>query len=291
MRAAVLINRGAGATEVEAGKLQNLFQEHGIQANVRMLANGDLSTALDEALSRKVDVVVVAGGDGTINAAASRLVGTGIPLGVLPMGTYNHFAKDLGLPLEITDAVKLITTEKVKAVDLGEVNGRVFINNSSIGAYTHLVEEREQTLRKVSLPKRFANFLAFLKILKRWPLINVKLEINGQHIVRTTPFVFVGNNEYTMNLFKVSLRSALDHGALWIYTVKTTSFIGLLRLFWRSLFNRLEQSRNFESYAAKEFTLVPHRKHVRVALDGEVVRMQTPLHYRIRPRELLVFAP
>ena len=207
------------------------------------------------------------------------------------MGTYNHFAKDLGLPLETTDAIRLIKAQRPKAVDIGEVNGRIFINNSSIGAYTHIVEEREQTLKKFSLPKRFANFVAFIKVLKRWPLINVKIEIGGDKIVRTTPFVFVGNNEYTMNLFKVSLRSCLDRGALWVYTVKTTSFFGLLRLFWRSIINRLEQSRNFESYAAKEFTVVPHRKHVRVALDGEVVRMDAPLHYRIRPRDLLVFAP
>lgn len=280
---------GFASEAVQIGKLQSLFEEHGIEADVRLLAHGDLRAAMDEALASKPDAVMVAGGDGTINAAASRLAGTGIPLGVLPMGTYNHFAKDLGLPLEITDAIKLIATGKIKAIDLGEVNGRIFINNSSLGAYTDLVEARENTL--ASLPKRFANFLAFLKVLKRWPLINVKLEFDGQCIIRTTPFVFVGNNEYTMNLFKVSLRSALDGGALWIYTVKTTSFIGLLRLFWRSIINRLEQSRNFESYAAKEFKVIPYRNHVRVALDGEVVRMETPLHYRIRPRDLLVFVP
>ncbi|HKQ37942.1 MAG TPA: diacylglycerol kinase family protein [Verrucomicrobiae bacterium] len=293
MRAAVLINPGAGAAAegVQVDKLESLFAAQGINAEARVLSNGDLGKAVEEALARKPDAVVVAGGDGTINAVASRLAGTGIPLGVLPMGTYNHFAKDLGLPLEIGDAIKLIRPERIKAVDVGEVNGHVFINNSSLGAYPRMVEEREQTLRKFSLPKRFANFVAFLKVLKRWPLINVKLDIDGQRIVRTTPFVFVGNNEYTMNLFKVSLRSGLDRGALWIYTVKTTSFIGLLRLFWRSLINRLEQSRNFESYAASEFKVVPHRHHVRVSLDGEVVRMQTPLHYRIRPRDLRVFAP
>ena len=211
-------------------------------------------------------------------------------MGVLPMGTYNHFAKDLGLPLETREAIKLIKARKLKAVDVGEVNGRVFLNNSSLGAYTHMVDEREQTVRRFSLPKRFANFVAFLKVLRRWPLINVKLDIDGKRILRTTPFVFVGNNEYTMNLFKVSLRSCLDQGVLWIYTLRTTSFIGLLRLLWRSIINRLEQSRNFESYAAKEFTVSPFRKSVRVALDGEVVRMKTPLHYRIRPRDLLVFS-
>ena len=289
----MLINPGAGfaGDEAKAEPYRRLFAEGGIEADVRVVTEGDLLPTLGEMLARKPDAVVVAGGDGTINAVASRLAGTGIPIGVLPMGTYNHFAKDLGLPLETTGAIRLIKAQRPKAVDIGEVNGRIFINNSSIGAYTHIVEEREQTLKKFSLPKRFANFVAFIKVLKRWPLINVKIEIGGDKIVRTTPFVFVGNNEYTMNLFKVSLRSCLDRGALWVYTVKTTSFFGLLRLFWRSIINRLEQSRNFESYAAKEFTVVPHRKHVRVALDGEVVRMDAPLHYRIRPRDLLVFAP
>jgi diacylglycerol kinase family enzyme len=293
VRAAVLINRGAGFEGKEFGKaeFESLFAEEGIHADVRLLKNGDLPRAIDDVLAARPDAVVVAGGDGTINAVASRLAGTRIPMGVLPTGTYNHFAKDLGLPMQVREAIRFIRTQAPKPVDVGEVNGRVFVNNSSLGAYTHMVDEREETRKRLRLPKRFANFVACLKVLKRWPLINVKLEIEGREMVRTTPFVFIGNNEYTMNMFKVSLRSSLDRGALWIYTVKTTSVLGLLRLFWRSIINRLEQSRNFESYAAREFTVTPYRRQVRVALDGEVVRMQTPLHYRIRPGDLLVFAP
>ena len=292
MRVAVFVNASAGSAGIVTDEtLEKLFRDMKISARIRLTAENELDAALDEALRGSIDAVVAAGGDGTLSTIASRLAGTGIPMGVLPLGTHNHFAKDLGIPMELQDAVACIARCAPRPVDTGEVNGHVFINNSSIGAYPAIVEEREEKRARLGVPKWIGNIIGLVKVLRRWPLMHVQLELDGRSFTRTTPFVFVGNNEYRFSPGKDRLRERLHAGELCIFTIRARNLWTLVRLFWLSLWNRLDEAHDFESFFGRELTIRSQRKHLRVSRDGEICRLESPLHYRIRPGELLVFRP
>ena len=292
MKVAVFVNASAGsAISVTPDQLERLFRDANISADIVMVRENELEPALEQALRHPLDAVIGAGGDGTLSTIAAKLAGTGIPLGVLPLGTCNHFAKDLGVPMDLAEAVRCIGRCPAQPVDMGEVNGLLFINNSSIGAYPEIVREREDQRARIGIPKWLGNITAFLKVLRRWPLMSVRLELDGTSFTRLTPFVFVGNNEYKFSPGKERMRERLHAGELCIFTVRLQNFWSLVRLFWLALRNRLNDARDFEPYFGRELIIHSHRKHLRVSRDGELCRLQSPLRYRVRPGELLVFRP
>lgn len=244
------------------------------------------------ALADGVDVVVAGGGDGTINAVASVLAGTGRAFGVLPLGTLNHFAKDIGIPLGLDEAIANIATGVRRNVDVGEVNGQVFLNNSSLGLYPDIVRDREKQQHRLGRGKWLAALWASLGALRRYPFLSVRLTLDdGKEHARRTPFVFIGNNEYTMQGFSIGARAALDRGKLSLYVAQRPGRLGLLRLGWSALWGRLAQERDFDVLSAEQLNIETRHLRIPVATDGEVTVMETPLQYRIRPGALSVIVP
>jgi diacylglycerol kinase family enzyme len=238
-------------------------------------------------------VVVAGGGDGTINAVAAVLADhPHMAFGVLPLGTLNHFAKDAGIPLELDDAIATIANGSRRRVDLGEVNGRIFLNNSSLGLYPDIVREREKQQQRLGRGKWLAACWATLQAFKRYPFLNVALRMDdGARHVRSTPFVFVGNNEYMMEGFNLGARPSLDQGRLCLYMAQRPGRLELLRLGWCALRGRLRQERDFDVLRAGSMEITTRERRVRVAIDGEVTVMSSPLRYRIRPAALNVIVP
>jgi diacylglycerol kinase family enzyme len=219
------------------------------------------------------------------------VVGTSTALGVLPLGTLNHFAKDLGIPLELEAAVRTISAGHVASVDVGEVNGRIFINNSSLGLYPQIVRHRETQQRRLGRSKWPALVWASLTALRRSPFMNVRLQVDQvEHQYKTT-FVFIGNNEYVMEGFNIGQRTRLDGGQLSIYVSHRRGRGGLVTLALRALFGRLQQAKDFQALAAQTLEVETRREHLHVATDGEVTLMDTPLSYRILPGALRVITP
>ena len=175
------------------------------------------------------EALVVGGGDGTINSGASVALERGIPLGVLPLGTLNHFAKDLGIPLELDEAAKVVLEGVVCKVDVGEVNGRIFLNNSSLGVYPAIVRLREKYQATVG-GKWIAALWAGLTVLRRSPFMAVRIVAEGETIIRRTPLVLVGNNEYQMVGIHAGARESLARGRLALYVLNAEQRPGLLRL-------------------------------------------------------------
>ena len=290
----VIINAGAGNPHVEdrSRELTALLLAGGIQTDVRLAHTGEeIDTLVRAAVDERPRMMIAAGGDGTISTAAAALAGTDIPLGVLPFGTLNHFAKDLGIPLELETSVQNIIENNVIAVDVGEVNGRVFINNSSLGLYPDIVRDRERQQSRLGRGKWRAFLWASLSALRRFPFLIVRIEVESTKRDFITPVVFIGNNEYQMQGFDIGARESLERGVLSIYIVKRQRRASLVRLSLAALLGRLEQARDFESLTATELVIETNRKHLLVSTDGEVQRMRSPLHYRIRPRELRVIVP
>lgn len=297
----VIINCAAGGgPDTEAGRaVEEAFASCDVHARVHLARAGEELTELARAaVSNGARAVVAGGGDGTVGAVASALVGTDKTLGVLPLGTLNHFAKDLRIPLEVGPAARNVCEGREVLVDVAEVSGggesdrRVFINNSGLGLYPHIVRRREKLQERESVGKWTAFARASLAILRRYPFMNVRLNADGREIVRRTPFVFVGNNEYEVEGTRIGGRERLDAGRLSLYVAHRTGRLGLLRLALRALFGRLRQSKDFDALSAEEIWVETRRpKRIYVATDGEVTVMTTPLHYRVLPKALRVIVP
>jgi YegS/Rv2252/BmrU family lipid kinase len=293
-RAAVIINgsAGSGHDQDTAQSLRERFARVGLDAQITVAANGnEIVEAAKVARDGNWDVIVGGGGDGTINAIGSALVDTGRPFGVLPLGTLNHFAKDLGMPLDLDEAVKVIATGRHKRVDVGEVNGHLFLNNSGLGLYPDIVHDRERQQRRLGRGKWLAAAWASLAALRRYPFLSVQLTVDGQRLARRTPFIFIGNNEYLMEGFSIGERARLDAGTLSLYVAQRPGRLGLLRFALRALLGTLAQDRDFDVLLASEMEVETRRTPIRVATDGEVTLMQSPLRYRVLPGALTVIVP
>jgi len=296
MRAIVLLNANAGSVpDPQDQQLDQVLQEQliaaGIEAEVRRVRGSDLESAAKEAAQSNVDVVIVGGGDGTLSTVAGVLAGTNMPLGVLPLGTLNHFAKDLGIPLDLAEAVRVIGAGNFVSIDVGQVNDRVFINNSSLGLYPMMVLDREAQQERHGLSKWTAMLFAMLKVFRLFPLVTVRLTTDAGTVLRKTPLVFVGNNVYQLDLFNIGTRVSLNKGELSLYVANAQTRWSIFQLTLRALCGRLEQSRDFESFRLKNCLIESHRWKMHVAIDGEVFRLRPPLEYHIRPVTLRVCLP
>jgi diacylglycerol kinase family enzyme len=241
-------------------------------------------------VQQKSRTVVAGGGDGTVSTVAAALVGTSITLGVLPLGTLNHFAHDLHIPIDVEAAALNIVTGRVAAVDVAEVNGRIFVNNSSLGIYPRIVRERVQK-QKLGWSKWIAFAQALVWVLWQHSRLHVRLEVNDKELVRDTPFVFVGNNDYRMEGLKIGVRARLDAGHLCVYTAQRVGRAGLVRLAFLALMGRLQEAEELDVLRPKKIWIKTRRRRIQVALDGEVNLMATPLHYRTLPGALRVIVP
>jgi diacylglycerol kinase family enzyme len=293
-RAMVVLNArsGTGCSPERAAELRGLFDAAGMDAQIVLAASGEeMFEAVDRARDQGIELVVAGGGDGTQSAVASRLAGSSMVQGVLPLGTLNHFAKDLGIPLKDEDAIRTLAEGRVREVDVGEVNGRVFINNSSIGLYPEIVRERELQQVRLGKSKWRALASATLHATRRHPGLAVRLDAQGEHEVLRTPFVFIGNNRYIMEGFGIGARDSLQGGELALYMSRRRGRLGLFLLALRALVKRLQQAQDFATVTGTQFVISTHHRRIRVAADGEVMMLDTPLHYRVRPRALRVMVP
>jgi diacylglycerol kinase family enzyme len=290
----VIINgeAGSGHDDAVAAGLRDQFAANGMDATIVLAKGGkEIIAAAKAAVAEGVPMVAGGGGDGTQNAVAAQLVDTGIPYGVLPMGTLNHFAKDLGIPLDLESAVRTIATGVPKQVDVGQVNDQVFLNNSSLGLYPDIVRDREKQQSRLGRGKWPAALWATVSALRRYPFLSVRMHADDTHLARRTPFVFIGNNEYIMEGLAIGARSRLDAGTLSMYVAQRPGRLGLLRFALRALIGGLKEERDFDVLLVQDMLIETRHKHLHVAFDGEVEKMATPLHYRIRPGALTVMVP
>jgi diacylglycerol kinase family enzyme len=235
-------------------------------------------------------VIVAAGGDGTVSAVADVAVRTGATLGVLPLGTFNHFARDTGIPLDLTEAASIIRQGTIRTVDAGELNGRIFVNNASLGIYPRLVWERRAEQRR-GRDKWSAFSIALAKTWWSYRTLTMRMVLDGVPLVRRSPFLFIGNGEYHVEGIDLGARPSLEAGRLSAYVAPECGRAELLAMPLRALAGRLSAGATFEAFTAREITVEPSHSRIGLALDGEIVVAQPPLHCRIRARALRVLAP
>ena len=295
MKIRVIVNRSGGTLKgsgEEEARIVAAFEAAGVEADIRMTDSADIYEALKEAAAAPgLDAVVAGGGDGTLSCAAGHLADSGRPLGILPLGTLNHLARDAGIPAGIEEAAAVIAAGHTQAIDLAEVNGRVFVNNSSVGLYPDMVMLREQEQEKKGRSKRLAMLSASLRSLRHFRRHKLWISAPGLEAPVRTPLLFVGNNLYQVSLLGLGKRERLDEGELCLYAIRARS---RLHLFWagiRGIFGKLDQQRDFLTAYVTEAEISADRPALILSADGETVRMETPLRYRIRPKALRLIAP
>ena len=268
-----------------------MSREFGVETQVIVTKPGDdIASLAARALSERRYPIVAGGGDGTVNGVAGKLAGTETQLGVLPMGTLNHFAKDVGIPLNLDAAVRNLFTGQIAKIDVGEVNGRVFVNNSSVGFYPHFVRQREEQEQRGHI-KRVAFMLALKSVIRRYFRLRMKVHMNQvEALENVTPFLFVGNNRYQTSGLQIGMRPKLNSGRLWVCTAPSSGRRNIVRVALRTLVGRATD-RELNAFETDELWVKPGTVRVNVSTDGEVSIMDAPLHFRIRPRALRVVVP
>ena len=260
---------------------------------MRLVEPGDLDRRCAEAAAAEgADALVAAGGDGTISTAAGAVADTGMPLGILPMGTLNHFARDAGIPLDLNQSAAAIAAGRTRQVDAAEVNGRLFVNNSAVGLYPMLVRAREAQQRQLGRTKRRAMLVAAARALWRFSSRRLTLRFAGMKAPVETPLLFVGNNKYETGLLSLGRRTAIDRGELCLYAPLARSRLGFTWLSLRAVFGRPDRQDDFLTVEGIEEAEIDSRRHsLLVAVDGEALAMETPLRYRIRKGALKLIVP
>ena len=249
----------------------------------------ELGDAVRAAAASGVDRVIVCGGDGSLAEAAAALAGTEVALGVVPGGTRNHFARDHGIPTDPAAALHLALTGTPRPVDAGEVNGRLFLNTSSVGAYVRFVYTRERL--EPRLGYWLASALAALRVLVRLPRIRVLIQTETTTQRYRTSFVFVGVGERSLTPPAIGSRVEGAARALQIIVPRH----GLRSEYFSRDYLRLAEGRPpkhrglaLDRILAATCRVELHRPLVRVSVDGEIIRLHTPLTYRLVPDALRV---
>lgn len=267
-----------------------LFAARSIPAQFTSLGRGVNVKAI-AAAERPGVALIAAGGDGTVNCVANAVVGTDRAMGVLPVGTLNHFARDLGLTTELPAAVDVIAAGHTRQVDAGEVNGRVFVNNSSLGAYPRMVVHRER-MKQSGWNKWASLVFASLRALVRFRCLDIDLIAAGQEHALVTPFLFVGNNRYTLDGLNTGRRERLDQAHLALYLAPGARRADVLRMALEALVGRVREDPVYVDRLVSSFAVSARgRRRLRVALDGEVMHLACPLRYRSLPGAIKVLCP
>ncbi len=300
MHVTVVLNEKAGTLAAGGNgspftleAIRDAFRHTGVTTTIHTCRPDEVAGQIRRVVAAPngTDAIAVGGGDGTLSCAAAILADAGLPLGVLPLGTLNHFAKDLEIPADVAGCIGVIAAGQTRSVDVAEVNGRVFINNCSIGAYPDAVRRRDALRRQHGIGKWRAMLVASFEVLRQLRRLHVDIEVGGERYSRRTPLVLVSNNRYSGQILSRQLRPRLDEGQLYMYTTRAHRFAPLLRLAWRALTAGIDAAGELETHCAQKLTITIGEVAPAIATDGEVVEATPPLRFRVRPAALRVLVP
>lgn len=289
----IVLNPQSGtalATGVTAEDLTRRFETQGYSAVVE--DGGTLASRIEKALRSDAEVIVAAGGDGTVTALAGAMIDSDKTLAVLPLGTANLLAHDLGIPLDPDQAIAALGQMQKRLVDVGEVNGRIFLHKVVIGLIPGIAAAREQVRGRNDLRAKLefvSHFLARILNARR-----IAVEINpreGEARVARVQSIAVANNDYDEGLGRFFSRGRLDAGNLSLYVLKHLTLTDIARLTLGMLLGNWRQDEALEIANVSAVTVRTRKPRLRVMVDGEVETLSVPLTFKIRPAALSVLAP
>ena len=295
----IVFNATSGSEDAEAASRQIAHRLSGAGQPHEMFPverGTDLGATIGRAVHAAREAggaVVAAGGDGTLNAVAQAVWNANLTMGVLPLGTFNYFSRAHNIPTELDEAIQALLASRTESVALGMVADRVFLVNASVGLYPRLLEEREAAKKVFGRYRVVAMLSALATMVRGRSVLTLELHVHGQTRVIRTRTLFVGNNE--LQLRQLGLAEALDveQGSLAAVTLQPLSVMRTLWLVLRGAVGRLDGAEGVDSFAFDTLTVRPRRgtRRLKVAMDGEVLRLETPLEFRVAPRPLQLLVP
>ena len=275
------------AGEIDA--LRDACAHAGIEI-VELSPDIDCAHEIRERACRGVKLFIAAGGDGTVHHVLQPVAHSDSTLAVLPLGTYNHFARDLNVPLDWRGALDVALKGDSKQVDLGRINDRYLVNNVSIGLYPELVAKREERGR--DYPRWKARLFALYTTLRKYPHVTLSVETAHHSEVLRTHVFMISNNRYELERIGIEApRETLTEGKLSVYWLPHTSRFRLMRFLARYAAGRVRSIPGFRSFKTLRMRVQTSRDHMKVGIDGEVFTMRPPLVVTAAPQSLLVKVP
>jgi YegS/Rv2252/BmrU family lipid kinase len=280
---------GVKTSPAELSALEQAASDAGLEV-VRVAHGLDCVSLIRDRMREGIRLFVAAGGDGTINSVIQPLIHTDAILGVIPAGTYNHFAKDLGIPLSWREALEVVVSGATRPIDTARINERFFVNNISMGLYPELVARREEKGR--DYPRWKARLYAAFGTLQKFPHVAVTLDSEHHQEVIRTHVLMISNNSYDLSRLGIEApRLALEEGRLSVYWLPHMPRLALTRFVAHYLAGRVREAPGFRSFRTSRIKVDSSKHHLHIGVDGEVVTMATPLLITIAPQSLSVKVP
>jgi diacylglycerol kinase family enzyme len=236
-------------------------------------------------------VIVAAGGDGTLNAVAQGLLHGNVPMGIIPLGTFNYVARALGIPLNPLDAAHVVLHGHRHAIHVGCVNQYIYLNNASIGLYPRLIEQREYDNRRFGRFRAVAMLSGFTALMREHQKLKLKLIVDGQIKPIETPMVFFGNNQLQLQDFKLNLSECAAMGKLAVVAITELSKWQTLKLITRLQLGTFEKAPEVTVFCAETIRIESKAWQMKVAVDGEIFHVQTPLQFSVAKSALIMIVP
>jgi YegS/Rv2252/BmrU family lipid kinase len=287
METAVILNRNKADSDEVAAALVGA----GIDAPVDAVDGSEIRERAEAAIKGGAKLIIVGGGDGSVSSAAQSVAGTDATLAILPLGTLNHLARDLGIPFDLDQAAKIVASGRARTIDVAEVNGRTFVNNAAIGLYPLMVVDREAQEHRLGRSKRLAMLVASLRTLARFHHQRLRLSADGGEARVDTPLLFVGNNDYRLALPAAGQRDRVDDGRLCVMVMRKKGVPGFLAAVARALLGIPRTDDMVRLEGVRQLKVNSARSTITLALDGETLAMKPPLDFQIRAGALKVIAP
>lgn len=286
---------GQGMAEDIAREALDRCRVQGVPAELYPIHNRrEIASSIERACQRaqaQSGRVLAIGGDGTIRSISEALSGSETPLAIVPTGTFNFFARNLGIPLNIEAALSLALEGTPQRVDLGRVNGHLFNNNASFGLYARMIREREQHSRRFGRHRVVAILSTLLTLMRRYRTLNLTLKTGEEVRTLASPMVFVGINSLQLRGVDLEFGRCVDEMNMGVVVMKPVSRWGLFRLSLRGLMRRLRDENSLEYFCTDRLEISTDREQISVVLDGERIRVSTPLRFSIEPDALWVVTP
>lgn len=259
-------------------------------------AEADFNSFMDKIIERhqqaeEIGVVVAAGGDGTLNTVATKLIGTEIPMGVFPLGTFNYVARLLHIPLDLLKAADVIATGKIREVHVAQINDHIYLNNASLGLYPLFIQRRELYNRRFGRFALHAYTSALDVLIRDRKELKLEVEIDGKKYPVKTPLIFFGNNQLQLAEMNLRIAKCAELGKVVGVVVAKSDKPTLFKILWQLIRGNLDHAPDVYSFSADKVQIHSKAKKLTLALDGEIVEMQPPLQISVRKHALKIMVP
>lgn len=278
-------------------QLLTYFTEQGFEIQAFELGEKkDFPTLMQSIIQRhqsseNIGVIVAAGGDGTLNAVAKALLGSNIPLGILPLGTFNYVARVLNIPLEIMQAAEVIATGRIRSIHVAKINDQIYLNNASLGLYPLFIQRRELYNAKFGRFPLHAYTSGLDVLIRDRKELKLEVEVDGKIYPVKTPLIFFGNNQLQLAEMKLRIAKCAEQGQVAGVVVAKSDKLTLFRMLLQLIRGELEQAPDVYSFAADDVKVFSRREKLTVALDGEIVEMRPPLHITVQKNAVNIMVP